>query len=609
MSRRARPLLIWDGDCGFCRFWVRRWASVTGDAVTYAPSQTVRASFPDIPPERFEKSVVFVEPDGRVHYGAAAAFEALGKGRGWGWLPALYRRVPGFAPVSEAAYALVARNRMAFSRLTRLFWGDALSGATFTVGPWLFLRALALVYLVHFLSLWGQVHGLIGSKGLLPFADYFAAAKAELGADAIWRLPSLLWAAPTDAGLTALCAAGTVLSLLLLVGVAPAPSLVLLWACHLSLVTAGQDFLSFQWDNLLLETGLIAIFLSPLKFLPAGTTGTAAIPRYLLWWLNFRLLVLSGAVKLASGDEAWHRLTAMEYHHFTQPLPGPLAWFFHHLPAWAHRLEARATFALELFVPFLIFAPRRLRHFAGVLLILLQVVIASSGNYGYFNLLAVALCLVLFDDAAWPRRLRRRLLFGPGAGRPPRSELRWHSRILAPMAIVVLFLTTAAFVERLNPGSLPGWTRPVRSAFAPMRSFNSYGLFAVMTTARPELIVQGSLDGEEWRTYEFRWKPGDPERMPRQVAPHMPRLDWQAWFAALGPPRSHRALFMHRLAGALLEGRPEVLALLGDNPFPEGPPKRIRILRYEYRFSTWGELREDGLWWDRRELGVWAAAP
>jgi hypothetical protein len=392
----------------------------------------------------------------------------------------------------------------------------------------------------------------------------------------------------------------------LLIGVAPAPVLVLLWLCYLSLVTGGQTFLAFQWDSLLLETGLLAVFLAPLRWLPSGSTGTPAIPRLLLWWLNFRLLVLSGVVKLASGDESWHALSAMSSHHETQPLPGPLAWFFHHLPDWVHRIEARATFALELVVPFLIFAPRRLRHFAAFLLIGLQVVIGLSGNYGFFNLLALALCLLLFDDEAWPRRLRRFLLFS-GGGRTPRRELRWHSRVLGPLAVVALLLTSAGFIQRLDADALPAPAQDVVGAFAPLRSFNSYGLFAVMTTERPELIFEGSADGQDWRPYEFRWKPGDPGRRPPVVAPHMPRLDWQSWFAALGSPRSPRNAWVHGLAGGLLEGRSAVTGLLGETPFPDEPPRFVRVRLYRYRFSDWDALRAEGAWWQREEIGVWAS--
>lgn len=605
MSRRARPILIWDGDCGFCRFWIRRWASITGDAVTYAPNQAVRASFPDIPPERFQESVVLVEPEGELFFGAEAALRALGKGRGFSWLPWLYAKIPGFAFVAETLYGFVARHRMLFSRVTRLLWGSAAAGPSWTVGPWVFLRLLALIYLAAFLSLWVQVHGLIGSEGILPVADYLQGADEQLGFSARRHLPTLLWFGSSDLALHLLCGGGVALSLLLLVGVAPAPVLLILWLCYLSLVTGGQTFLAFQWDSLLLETGLLAVFLAPLRWRPVGSTGTPAIPRLLLWWLNFRLLVLSGVVKLASGDASWQDLSAMEVHHQTQPLPGPLAWFFHHLPDWVHRLEARATFALELVVPFFIFAPRRLRHLAAFLLMGLQVVIALSGNYGFFNLLALALCLLLFDDEAWPRRLRKFLLFR-GGGRTPRRELRWHSRVLGPLAIVVLLLTSASFVQRLDPTLLPPRVQAAVGAFAPLRSFNSYGLFAVMTTQRPELVFEGSLDGETWRPYEFRWKPGDPGRHPRQVAPHMPRLDWQAWFAALGSPQSPRNGWVHAFAGALLEGRPQVLALLEESPFPDEPPRYLRVRIHRYTYSDWDTLRADGSWWQREDLGIWA---
>ena len=168
-SPPARPLLLFDGDCGFCRAWIARWKAWTRDRVDYAPSQEAGSRFPEIPPEEFHRSVQLVRPDGSVISGARAVFTALALGgRGAGlWL---YERVPGLAPAAEAAYRIVAGHRRAASALTRLLWGRSVAPPTYAAGSILFLRLMGLVFLGAFVSVWTQVDGLVGSRGILPVA-------------------------------------------------------------------------------------------------------------------------------------------------------------------------------------------------------------------------------------------------------------------------------------------------------------------------------------------------------------------------------------------------------------------------------------------------------
>jgi hypothetical protein len=135
----------------------------------------------------------------------------------------------------------------------------------------------------------------------------------------------------------------------------------------------------------------------------------------------------------------------------------------------------------------------------------------------------------------------------------------------------------------------------------PFRTINSYGLFAIMTTSRPEIIIEGSMDGRTWLAYEFRHKAGDVRRRPSFVAPHQPRLDWQMWFAALGSARSNP--WFGSFCFRLLQGKSEVLELLEKNPFPDRPPRYIRATGYEYHFTTTAEREKDGAWWKREKTG------
>src|SRR6266566_10161001 len=277
------------------------------------------------------------------------------------------------------------------------------AGLTYVLSRWLFLRLLGLVYLIAFASLALQVTGLVGEHGILPAAAFLERARGLDGAAAYRELPTICWLGAGDGALRALCWGGATLALLLVAGVAQAPVLALLWACYLSLSVVGQTFLWFQWDGLLLETGLLAVLYAPSRLLPSLTRDQAPSPwmRWLMWWLLFRLMFLSGLTKLVSGDAAWRHLSALDYHFWTQPLPTWPAWYAHWTSPWVHRAMTLVILAIELLVPWLILVPerwRRGRYTACALLVLGQLAIALTGNYGFFNLLAIVLCVPLLDD-------------------------------------------------------------------------------------------------------------------------------------------------------------------------------------------------------------------
>jgi len=463
---------------------------------------------------------------------------------------------------------------------------------------WWFLRGLGLIYLAAFVSLWVQVDGLIGSGGILPAADYLRSAHDALGGGAYRLLPTLLWLHPSDAALHALCAGGALAALLLTVGIVPLAGAAAAWVFYLSLTVAGQTFLSFQWDNLLLETGLLAAFAAPAGWRPGWATDSppSRLTVFLFRGLLFKLMFLSGVVKLASGDTLWRSLRALTVHYQTQPLPPWTAWYAFHLPAWFHVASAALMFAVELGCPWLVFLGRPLRRVAFAALVGLQALILVTGNYCFFNFLAIALCLWLVDDAMLPRRLRPPVREGPARG----SRIRFA--VTLPLAALVVILGADQMAGGFRRGwAEPGWVAAVDRAAAPFRSINGYGLFAVMTPTRPEIVVEGSRDGVTWVPYAFRWKPGALDRRPRFVAPHQPRLDWQMWFAALGTYRGNR--WFGAFLARLLEGSPEVLGLLADDPFPGAPPRYIRATLYDYRFTTAVERRDTGNWWRREELG------
>jgi predicted DCC family thiol-disulfide oxidoreductase YuxK len=581
-----QPLVIFDGRCGFCRIWIEYWKAITGGRLAYAPSQEVGDRYPQIPPEDFGQSVQFVTSSGEVLRGARAVFETLTFAPGMSWLMWLYRHVPGFAPVTEAAYRLIAGHRSFFYQLTRFTFGKRVRPLETAKVEWLFIRFLAAIYFSAFASVAVQVSGLIGDRGILPVTRYLAAIHRATGARGYWEAPTIFWLAHGDRFLQAACWTGAAIAALLFFGVLTRhferAALLCLYLLYLSLCTAGQDFLSFQWDALLLEAGFLAIFL-----------GNSKIVVLLFRWLAFRVIFLSGVVKLTSHDPTWRDRTAVAFHYFTQPLPTPIAWYMVQLPLAFQRFSTSTILFIELVSPLLFFAPRLWRFWGAGLAIFLQVMILLTGNYTFFNFLTIALCLFLFDDFALEKlHLRASTLHTP---RP----------FAIAAAAVLLFLTVSGLWDMFVASPLEPENAITRAA-APFQIANTYGVFASMTTSRPEIIVQGSNDGVTWLDYSFPYKPGDLRQSPHWVEPHQPRLDWQMWFAALADYRSSPwfANFMVRL----LQGSPEVLALLATNPFPQAPPKYVRAELFDYSFTDFAQRRATGDWWKRQPHGLFFPA-
>ena len=482
---------------------------------------------------------------------------------------------------------------------------------SYRLSRWVFLRLLGLTYSIAFVSLATQVTGLIGPDGILPVGEYLDRLRDTYGSGAYRLYPTLLWLSSSDLALTTLCGFGVAASVLLISGVAPTLMLVLLWGCYLSVTVGGQAFMAFQWDTLLLETGLLACLYAPQGLGPTLVTESAPSPmaRWLIWGLLFRLMFLSGITKLASGDPTWSDLTALTYHYETQPLPLWTGWHLHQLPVWFHRVSALSVFAVELILPWLIFVPARFRQTRMAAcggLVCLQLLVGLTGNYGFFSVLSIALCLTLIDDRTWARVLPSQLVhraFASGNANMPPD--RWRRALLTAAAVGLLVLGGLQFVREiatdLSRSGRPivdlTWSDTIVDTVRPFRSVNGYGLFRVMTLERPEIVVEGSLDGVEWTEWELRWKPGSPERPPRLAAPHQPRLDWQLWFAALDP-RGDR-YWLSALLVRLLEGEPSVTALMDDTPFPTTPPRFLRLAYYNYRFTTTTERTKTGTWWHR----------
>jgi predicted DCC family thiol-disulfide oxidoreductase YuxK len=591
MDTAAKPVLVFDGKCSFCRIWIDYSKHLVPGAVEYAPSQEVAADFPQIPPEDFKKAVQLILPSGEVFSGAHAVFKTLAYNPSYRWLLSMYRRVPGLAKLAEFAYRVIAANRNFFYSATVLLFGRTVQPLRFDAVQWLFQKLLAIVWFIAFVSFGVQAPGLIGSHGVQPVGLYLARLSQVLGGNAWLSAPTLFWIKSGDAVVQGVCIAGAVFALLAVFGVFWRVAFFLAFILYLSLVNASQEFLSYQWDYLLLEAGFLAIFL-----------GYSRAIIWLFRWLLFRLMFLSGAVKLLSGDTTWHGLTALLVHYQTQPIPTPLAWYAHQLPVWFQKFSCFAVLFIELVISILVLGPRRIRLFAAPWLIGLQVLILLTGNYAFFNWIAIGLCVFLVDDAWLARFLPRSWIARAANTSVGFVPVRFRLRVAWSVGIVIAILSCSIVAQSIF-GDLPDSARALVAFAAPFGISSSYGLFANMTTTRPEIVIEGSNDGAIWLEYEFKYKPGRLDRPPPWVAPHQPRLDWQMWFAALGTYREN-VWFLNTLA-RLLQGTPEVLRLIERNPFPDRPPKLLRAQMYEYRFTEWRTRRETGKWWTRTPLGLY----
>ena len=481
--------------------------------------------------------------------------------------------------------------------LARLFSGAIPQSTDYRLISGLFLRLLALIYLIAFASIGVQIVGLAGAQGILPLVDKLHYVEAGLGSERFWALPTLFWIDSSDTALRAVAVAGCLFSVLLFLNILQRLALILLFVLYLSLFHAGQIFMNFQWDLLLLEAGFLAIFL------PSGS-------RTVIWlfrWLLFRFRFLSGLSKLISQDPSWASLTALNYYFEVQPLPQSVSWYAHHLPEWPLKFGTGSALVIELIIPFLMFLPRGPRFFAAWATILMQVLILLTSNHNFANLLTIILCLFLFDDRAvsrivppaaahWLTRRQAAAL----TGRPVQAVM---IGILGALLVVVSSAQAWVMVTR---GGIPEPLDTVVERLRPFRLTSNYHVFPTMKTERIEIIVEGSRDGETWRSYEFKYKPGDPGRRPEVVVPHQPRLDWMMWFVPMGPP--FLPLF-ESLAQRLLENSPPVMALLDSNPFPDEPPRYLRTSQYRYRFTSPEARRATGQWWEREYLGPFFPLP
>jgi hypothetical protein len=454
-------------------------------------------------------------------------------------------------------------------------------------------RGMAALYLVAFLVMLRQWKPLLGERGLQPAPEFLkrVSFRTEPGIFC-WHYSDRLADAVGWAGLTiaALALAGVTERGPVWVSVT---AWLALWFLYLSVVNAGQSFYAFGWESMLLEAGFFTAFLGPARM-------QASIwPLLILRWMLFRTEVGAGLIKLRH-DPCWRDLTCMFYHYETQPLPNPLSWYFHRIPAPLHRFSALVSHFVQVIVPFGLFAPQPYASIAGGLIIFHQLWLIISGNYSWLNWLTVVLGISAFSDrvlgVVTPTLAPRPLAFD----------------------LVLYALTTATVALSVQPVMNLFSSRQVMNrSYNPLHLVNTYGAFGQVGRKRYDIVLEGTEESAvtpatRWQEYGFKAKPGDPLRRPPQVAPWHLRLDWLVWFLPFSVQVTSRGIqawgydrWFLRLMAKLLTGDRATLRLMGKNPFAEQPPRFVRALFYEYRYTDRREKRESGAWWVRRLLGVY----
>lgn len=465
---------------------------------------------------------------------------------------------------------------------------------SFNIARFLFLRGLAILYFLAFLSALKQFPALLGQNGLLPVPHFIQQVPFQ-------SAPSLFYLGYSDRFLQIISIMGMVLSAGMLFGLldrgpwwCTTGLWLILWVLYLSIVNVGQTFYSFGWESMLLEAGFFAAFLGP-------QLAPSVIPILILRWMLFRVELGAGLIKLR-GDECWRDFTCLYYHHETQPMPNPLSWYFHHLPKEVHRAGVGFSHFVQLIAPFGLFAPSFIAAVSAAFIIFHQLMLIVSGNYSWLNCLTVILAFTAFSDSVIGKFLPWKI-----SQSAPRPVV--FNGILYGVALMTIFLSIQPALNFFAERQLMNFN------YNPLHLVGSYGAFGSVTKERYEIVIKGTESSEinpdtEWREYEFKGKPGDVMKNPPQYAPYHLRLDWLMWFVPFSMHvMDHQivsggySLWFLRFAKKLLEGDAQTLKLLRMNPFAGNPPSFLRAEVYLYHFTTPEERKKTGAVWKREHVG------
>ena len=450
-----------------------------------------------------------------------------------------------------------------------------------TVGTgWLAHRLIAALFFLAWGSLLREADIILAPDGLLPLGETMTFLETN---GSLSRHPTHFWWEPARDHFKGGIWAGMLVAGLAFGGFRARACLALSSLLYLSYATACRDMLSFQWDNLMIEMGLVGALLPGHRKDPI----LGWLPRLLL----FKLMFESGIAKWQSHLGDWQDGSAMAHYYETAPLPTWLAWHAHQLPDSWHTFESWWALFFELAVPFLLFFGMGPRRVACAIFALFLVVDFSTANYGFFVPQAAVLVLLSgISDRDVAKAVKRNEVIPAVADRGPRAAL-------AAMVLSLYVVFSAAIgLDRFAGVAL---MTDARSAIRSFRAVNSYHLFGHITRKRVEATFELTLDGEAWQELAMQYKPGPLDRPPPFIAPMQPRVDFRLWFYGLsyrrGAPR-----YVVSLARRLCES-PEAMQPLFTTPLPaDARAVRIRFDRYQY--TTAEERAATGDWWKRSFL-------
>jgi lipase maturation factor 1 len=510
----------------------------------------------------------------------------------------------------------------------------------------IFLRAMAFVHFVAFTIAYLQNKALIGDQGITPCRDVLNEAQLrgvtkrkkqlkrhnekrvrsnsfigfyrnlvgnfDASNSIILRLREIWWDRsdsldrPTTAllwlakdrnnlnpWLDGIALAGVIMSAtILFIGCANLPMVATLWICQRSLMSVGGIWYGYGWESQLNELSFHALFMVPI-FNPILCWSTFVPPLvlYMLRWHLFRVMFGSGLIKFRSGDTKWFKeYNVMNYFYETQPIPNPLSKYMHRMPNWWHKVEVMTNHAVECLAPWILITPNlsaNWRRFGGLIQIVFQTVLISSGNLNFVNWLTIVPAILSLDDQLLYNYLPR-FLFPNDIGTNKIHPVSIGRQIVSALFFLSMLVLSIPVVRNLASRD-----QVMHSSFDKLGLVNSYGAFGTVNENRDELIISAttqsetdSKDDPNWKEYEFKAKPGNINKSPVWLSPYHYRLDWQMWVASTSNCVDHSPWIKSFLL-KLLEQDPGVLNLLENDPWKNSTkkPVYIRIDKYRYKFQ------------------------
>lgn len=579
-----RPLLIYDGLSPFCLLCLKLIKWFTYQKIHYLPVQQIKHFIVPDDFKSYSGSFFYLNSAGIIYKNLEAFLHILAPANLiFRLLNILYKRFFYFRIFSHFIFDLL-------NKLYSILLKNKSRNDEYQLISDLFVRLLGLIYFCAFFSLLLQVKGLYGQEGILPFSLIFKWFSYEIGFNDFLKIPSLFWMNQSTFFIVTLTSIGILFSILLIIGILPFVSLFLLWLIYLSVVSAGLIFMQYQWDILLLEISFLSFFICPLSFTLYSKKKfkVSTIVIFAFRLLLFKLYFTSGLVKVINPQSSWLNGDALMYHFQTQPLPQISSWLLHKLPTFILKIGTICVLFIELFVPFLFFLNKYLRLISFFIINSFMISIIFTGNFGFFNFLAIILSVFLLDDNFIKKRLSH---YSKSSFIIKRSWL--YNLICSSLALFICFYSISnqffRFIHQKQP-----FLKDISNLINPFFISNSYGLFAHMTKKRYELDIQASMDAITWVSYKFKFKPNDSSDFPLFIAPYHPRLDWQLWFSSL---RNYSdKSWINYFIDSLFLQKKDVLNLLSSDSKVNFKPQFIRIIRYEYRFSDIKTLKNKKIW-------------